>query len=113
MGNWVLKEACKTLALWAANPAKADLTVTVNISVVQFSKKDFVQVVLNTLQMTGANPKYLKLELTESLLASNVLDVKAKMEEFQQQGSHFRLMILVPVIPLCRTSNGCQLINLK
>lgn len=91
IGEWVLQQACKTLALWAANPATADLSIAVNISVVQFSKKDFVDVVLNILQVSGANPNRLKLEITESLLASNVRDVQEKMIALQKHGISFSI----------------------
>lgn len=91
IGNWVLQEACKTLALWSNDPATANLTIAVNISVVQFSKKDFVQTVMDILSLSGANPHRLKLEITESLLASNVLDIKAKMEKLQHHGVTFSI----------------------
>lgn len=91
IGEWVLQQACETLAKWAKTPAKASFTVAVNISVVQFSKKDFVQVVLKALNSSKANPERLKLEITESLLANNISDVKAKMRELKQHGITFSI----------------------
>lgn len=91
ISEWILHQACETLAKWEANPATSELTVAVNISVVQFSKKDFVQKVLSALKSSGANPRLLKLELTETLLASNIPDVKSKMTELQQYGVTFSI----------------------
>lgn len=91
IGNWVLLEACRTLAQWASDPQRADVMVAVNISVVQFGKQDLVKAVLNALEETGADPHKLKLEITESLLASNVPDVLAKMCELQRHGVSFSI----------------------
>ncbi|MGI1986010.1 sensor domain-containing protein [Shewanella glacialipiscicola] len=91
VGEWVLQQACKTLALWANVPARAKLTISVNISLVQFSKKNFVGTVNDALNNSGANPKLLKLEITETLLASNIPDVKAKMRALQQHGITFSI----------------------
>lgn len=69
LGQWIMKTACKQLAIWATQPEMAHLTIAVNVSVRQFHQHDFVDQILTTLSDTGANPKRLKLELTESLLA--------------------------------------------
>ena len=52
--------------------------MAVNISALQFRQPDFVETVLKTLERTGANPKKLKLELTESMLVENIEDVIAR-----------------------------------
>lgn len=91
IGDWILQQACETLVDWARQPVTKSLSVAVNISVVQFSKDDFVQKVLNLLKRSGANPQLLKLEITESLLANNIPDVKTKMQELQQCGVTFSI----------------------
>lgn len=91
IGEWVLQQACHTLACWASDPARAGLTIAVNLSVVQFSKKDIVRTVLECLRESGANPQNLKLEITESLLANDVQDVKAKMTVLQSHGVTFSI----------------------
>jgi len=91
IGDWILQQACETLANWAKQPVTKNLSVAVNISVVQFSKDNFVQKVINSLRSSGANPQLLKLEITESLLANNIPDVKAKMRELQQCGVTFSI----------------------
>jgi len=65
--------------------------VAVNVSARQFHHKDFVDQVLAVLEHTGANPKRLKLELTESLLVSNIEDVIAKMSALKGEGVGFSL----------------------
>lgn len=91
IGEWVLREACRTLAQWSSDPARAGLTMAVNLSVVQFTKKDIVKTVLDALRVSGANPRNLKLEITESLLAKDVQAVKAKMIELQSHGVAFSI----------------------
>jgi diguanylate cyclase (GGDEF)-like protein/PAS domain S-box-containing protein len=91
LGQWVLQTACTQLALWASQPQRAQLTVGVNVSAHQFHHRDFVAQVLAVLDQTGANPQRLKLELTESLLVSNVEDVIAKMTALKARGVGFSL----------------------
>ena len=86
LGQWVLESACKQLAQWAGQSAMAHLTVAVNVSARQFRQSDFVKQVMDTLQRTGANPRRLKLELTESMLLNNVEDVIAKMGALNGMG---------------------------
>jgi EAL domain-containing protein (putative c-di-GMP-specific phosphodiesterase class I) len=91
MGHWVLKTACMQLAQWATQPERAHLTVAVNVSAHQFRHADFVNQVFEVLRQTGANPQRLKLELTESLLVTNVEQVIAKMTALRACGVGFSL----------------------
>ena len=91
IGQWVLETACAQLVKWAAHPAMAHLSISVNVSVRQFRQDDFVEQVLETLQQSGANPAKLKLELTESLLAFDVDDIMRKMTALKQVGVVFAL----------------------
>lgn len=86
LGQWVLRAACRQLAAWAAEPRRAHLSLAVNVSAYQFSQPDFVDQVLATLERTGANPQRLHLELTESLLVTNVADISAKMSALKARG---------------------------
>lgn len=91
LGQWVLTTACVQLALWAADPEMAHLTLAVNVSARQIHHRDFVAQVLTTLEYTGANPRRLKLELTESMLVMNVEDVIAKMNALKAVGVGFAI----------------------
>jgi diguanylate cyclase (GGDEF)-like protein/PAS domain S-box-containing protein len=91
LGRWVLETACTQLALWAAQPGLAHLTIAVNVSAHQVRQAEFVEQVLSILKTTGANPQRLKLELTESLLVSNVEEVIEKMFALQAKGVGFSL----------------------
>ena len=91
LGKWVLEAACQQLAAWATRPEMAHLTVAVNVSARQFHHRDFVDQVIGVLTRTGANPQRLKLELTESMLVSNVNDIIAKMSALKSRGVGFSL----------------------
>jgi EAL domain-containing protein (putative c-di-GMP-specific phosphodiesterase class I) len=91
LGHWVLETACTQLAVWAAQPEMAHLSVAVNVSARQFHHADFVAQVLTILEDTGANPHRLKLELTESLLVSNIEEIIEKMFVLKAKGVSFSL----------------------
>ncbi len=91
LGLWVLETACRQLAAWASRPEMAPLTIAVNVSAHQFHQSDFVDQVLAVLVRTGANPQRLKLELTESMLVTNIEDVIAKMSALKATGISFSL----------------------
>ena len=62
-----------------------------NVSAQAFRQPDFVEQVLAALRDAAANPRLLKLELTESLLLHDVEDSIAKMQSLRQQGVGFSL----------------------
>ncbi|MGA8503026.1 MAG: EAL domain-containing protein, partial [Candidatus Sulfotelmatobacter sp.] len=91
LGDWVLETACRQIAAWTARKETAHLTVAVNISARQLLNPDFVPNVLRTLERTGANPRSLKLELTESMFVDDLEDVIAKMTALKSHGIRFSL----------------------
>lgn len=91
LGQWVLETACAQLAAWAKVPARAHWTMAVNVSISQFAQGNFVDNVDLALRNSGANPRLLKLEITESMLAANVDDVVVKMFEVKALGVAFSL----------------------
>ena len=91
LGLWVLENACRQLVVWAAQSISAHLTLAVNISARQFRRPDFVAQVLEVLDSTGADPRKLKLELTESMLLDDVEDVIGKMSALKAVGLGFSL----------------------
>lgn len=91
LGQWVLERACDQVRAWADNPRTATWTVSINVSALQFAQADFVAQVTAALQTSGANPKHIKLELTESMLVADVPDVIAKMKQIKAMGVSFSL----------------------
>jgi diguanylate cyclase (GGDEF)-like protein/PAS domain S-box-containing protein len=91
LGSQVLEEACRQIAVWGKNAATASLSVAVNVSARQFRQSDFVAQVLTVLEQTGADPRRLKLEITESLLVENLDETIAIMTELKSHGVEFSL----------------------
>ena len=91
IGSWVLETACQQLAAWAAQPAMAHLSIAVNVSARQFRENNFVSQTLATLERTRANPRRLKLELTESVLIADAEDVIVKMNALKAIGIGFAI----------------------
>jgi len=91
LGNWVLEAACTQLCVWAHRPATSHLTIAVNVSAIQINQSDFVEHVMSVLKRTGANPNLLKLELTESLLVTNIENTIKKMVALKAIGLGFSL----------------------
>lgn len=67
IGEWVLRTACRQNRMWQDEGLK-HMTVSVNISMRQFKQRGFVSTVGRILEETGLEPKYLEVELTESVI---------------------------------------------
>lgn len=91
LGNWIVEEACRQLIRWSQDPATQHLILSINVSARQFQQQHFVMQLLTALQRSGANPRHLKLELTESMLVHNQEDIIAKMDELKNHGITFSL----------------------
>ncbi|MBW6392301.1 EAL domain-containing protein [Halomonas sp. Y3S6] len=91
IGYWVLETACCQLAVWAQESGKETLTISVNVSSVQFHQPDFVARVQHTLERTGADPARLVLEVTESLLMEEPERVRNIMLRLSKLGIRFSL----------------------
>jgi diguanylate cyclase (GGDEF)-like protein/PAS domain S-box-containing protein len=91
IGHWVLTQACRQLAGWATHPTASNWTLAVNISSCQMRQPTFVAEVSRALQESGANPRKLKLELTESLLLHDVEGSISKMRELCKLGVKFSI----------------------
>ncbi|MGV3655067.1 MAG: EAL domain-containing protein [Noviherbaspirillum sp.] len=91
LGQWVLEKACMQLAAWAHDARTSALTLAVNVSARQFLDRDFVGQVATALDHSGANPRQLKIELTESMLVENVEELIGKMGKLGALGVKFSL----------------------
>lgn len=91
IGLWVLQTACKQLKSWMSHPRTSALHLAINVSVRQFRQADFVDQVRQVLKDTGAPPKQLKLELTESLVLDDIEDSINKMRTLRQLGVSFSI----------------------
>jgi diguanylate cyclase (GGDEF)-like protein/PAS domain S-box-containing protein len=91
LGKLVLAESCRVLARWSRDPRLREATLAVNVSAHQLRELDFVDGVLACVRDSGADPRRLCLELTESVFAENVEDVSTKMNALRAHGIRFSL----------------------
>lgn len=86
IGSWVLHQACALLKQWEASPLTNKLTLSVNVSAVQFNQISFINEVESALQSSACNPTLLCLELTESAVVNSVEDIVYKMNYLSSMG---------------------------
>lgn len=91
IGKWVLNAACQQLVQWSKHTNFAHFSIAVNVSSVQFKLPNFVEELFDILDTSGADPRLLKLELTESLVVEDVEDVITKMNALKARGVSFSL----------------------
>lgn len=88
LGNWVLETAIKQLKFWQQNfaPQLSEAKMAVNISGKQLLQLNLVQQIEKMLQETELHPKYLKLEITESVLMENFELAMSILTQLNQLG---------------------------
>lgn len=84
LGEHIVREACAQLAAWDA-AGLWGVGVSVNIGARHFSR-DLVATVTTALRESGADPRRLTVELTESAAVDNVARVAATLEELRALG---------------------------
>ena len=86
IGEWVLREACRTVAAWNSRRSGKPLTVSVNVSAVQLDQCAIPRVVRSALDESGLPARCLVLELTESLLVDHRPATLDRLHEIKALG---------------------------
>ncbi len=90
IGAWVLNTACQQTKAWQA-AGFGDLRVAVNLSARQFAQAALIQTISDALASSGLEPQYLELELTESMIMSDVDSVTAVLRNLKSLGIHIAI----------------------
>lgn len=85
LGEWVLRTACAQNKAWQ-DAGSPPLRVAVNVSPRQFQQGDLAATVMEILDQTGLEPKYLELELTEGALVQNFDATTAALRRLKEMG---------------------------
>ncbi len=111
LGEWVLRTACVFLKKLNTMGYK-DLKMSVNISILQLLQTDFCQMVTNTLKEVELEPKYLELEITETILMESIesigmelirlseLDIQIALDDFGKGYSSLNYLRQLPISTL-------------
>ena len=90
IGQWVLREACTQARRWS-NVGLPSMSIAVNISAVEFRRRDFLDGVRHIIEGTGIDPSVLQLEITESVLMQDVRAVAAILRQLKLLGVRIAL----------------------
>ncbi|MDM5180857.1 EAL domain-containing protein [Massilia sp. DJPM01] len=90
IGAWVIRTACLQNMAWQT-AGMGRLRMAVNLSARQFTGKDLLQSVTDALQESGLAPGCLELELTESMVMSDVENTITTLRMLKQLGVHLAI----------------------
>ena len=107
IGEWVLAQACSLARQWEVNDQP--LRVAVNVSAMQFRRRNFVERVGHILGQSGVTPALIELEMTESavmedstrttehLQALKAMGVRLAIDDFGTGYSSLAYLKLFPI----------------
>ena len=92
MTDWIIQNTCQKLLAWEKR-GLPPISAHINISILSFENrsKELIRTIEEALQMTGISPTLLKLEVTESLLYSNVEEIIAAFTALRKLGVRLAL----------------------
>lgn len=108
LGEWILEEACRQLNQWHQFD-NAPISMSYNLSVGQMDDPDILEKMKGIIFKSGIDPKFLTIEITESLLIDNVdhkiellhslkrIGVKLSIDDFGTGYSSFSYLRQLPV----------------
>ncbi len=87
IGEWVLREACREASRWSDTERR----VAVNISAIQFRDGNLLATVASALASSGLRPDRLELEITETVLISDNINVGSSVRALRSLGVRIAL----------------------
>ena len=85
IGEWVLRTAARQCKDWIERGV-CDLTVAVNLSAVQFRHPRLPELIMQILEEEKLAPRYLELELTESVAMDRPIEAIAVLDKLHERG---------------------------
>jgi diguanylate cyclase (GGDEF)-like protein len=90
IGEWVLRTACEFIRTVHDRGDRTPI-VSVNVSVVQLISHRFVEMVIDILKETRVDPRYLELEVTESMVIESLDLIGDKLTRLNEYGVNIAL----------------------
>lgn len=90
IGNWVIEESIRQCAEWHEK-YNNNLIMSINVSAIQYMKADFVENLISVIEKYQVNPKYIELEVTESVLINGFDNVARKLVQLKEYGVRISL----------------------
>jgi EAL domain-containing protein (putative c-di-GMP-specific phosphodiesterase class I) len=91
LGQKVFRQACEQLVAWQSLELSRDLFVAVNLSAIQMAHPNLLSEIRWIIDQTGADPRHIKLELTESSVMHDPEAAVRIIDKLRQMG--FRISI--------------------
>ncbi|NMB42071.1 MAG: EAL domain-containing protein [Firmicutes bacterium] len=119
IGAWVLETAGRQNKIWQ-DMGLPPLRVAVNLSAIQFNNPRIVDTVDNVLRKTGLDPKYLELEITESIAikeTGSTVDILNKLKNLgvsisiDDFGTAYSSLSRLKMLPIDRIKIDMQFIQ--
>ena len=85
IGNWVVEQACSTLNKLAESQFE-DVSISVNVSIPQFKRDNFVESIIQATQNNKVDPSKLELEITENVLMDEPQVIIDALVQLKAQG---------------------------
>ncbi len=90
IGQWVLNTACIAAKGWQ-DQGLPKIRICVNISARQFHTDNFVETIEHAIKLSNLNPKWLELEITESMVIKNAESVITKLQGLKALGVYLSI----------------------
>ena len=84
IGEWVLETACKQIKTWEKD--YSGVSIAVNVSARQMQEKNYVERVLAMIKKHNVNPRFLELEITETVLMKALDESFIALKQLRQHG---------------------------
>lgn len=91
LGTWIMEEAFKQLKQWEKDPIKCHWQLSINISIKQFERDDFISIVQTLVEKAMCDPRKIRFELTESLLIKDLKNSLRKIHSLTKFGISFSI----------------------
>jgi diguanylate cyclase (GGDEF)-like protein/PAS domain S-box-containing protein len=85
IGEWVLRQVCKDMHEWEKKGI-ALFPVSINLSAVQFRDFNLIKIIDTVLNQSQIDPKYIDLEITESMLMDDIQNTLKMMNQIKKLG---------------------------
>lgn len=83
IGEWVIREACRQAKAWQQQGYEP-IRVAVNLSGLQFKRGDVIKMVTDLTEEHELDPRYVELELTETIMLQDVEFIMDIVEQFKE-----------------------------
>ena len=91
LGDWILEKAISDFSKWLNQYQFNDITLSINISALQFKNKEFIATLERVLERYSMPPELIELEITESVFIDDMNDVIEKMNILREMGIRFSM----------------------